>query len=52
MIETNDMLKQIEILFKKYKIDSVKIGMVKDMEMMNALISELSAERTPLRCPK
>lgn len=40
-IETNDIIKQIEILSRKFKFEYVKIGMIKDLETLASIISKL-----------
>ena len=43
-IETNEILKQIEVLSRKFKFEFVKIGMIKDLETLDALISNWKLE--------
>ena len=48
-IETNEILKQTELLFKKHKIEYVKIGMMKDLETLEEIISKLNAQCSTLK---
>src|ERR1051326_2205660 len=42
-VETDDILKQISVLLRKFKFQYVKIGMIKDLETLQAVISVLRA---------
>ncbi len=43
-IETDEIIKQIEVLSRKFKFEFIKIGMIKDLEMLAVILSPL---RTP-----
>ena len=43
-IETDEILKQLTILSKKFKFEYIKIGMIKDIETLNQLISNLKSQ--------
>ena len=47
-IETNEILKQIEVLTRKYKFKFVKVGMIKDLETLSAVISILNTHDSRL----
>jgi len=38
-IETGEIIKQIEILSRKFKFGHIKIGMIKDLDSLNSIIS-------------
>ena len=40
-IEPDEIIKQIEVLSRKFKFDFVKIGMIKDLDTLNLLTSHL-----------
>ena len=46
-IDTNESIKQIEVLTRKYKFEFVKIGMIKDLETLSAVISRLKTNFGP-----
>jgi len=48
-IETSEILKQTELLFKKHKIEFVKIGMIKDLETLNNIVSYLTSQISHLK---
>src|ERR1035437_1980671 len=43
-VEIDDILKQIEILPKKFKFEFVKIGMIKDVQTLETIISNLKSK--------
>ena len=47
-VDTNEIIKQIEVLLRKYKFQFVKIGMIKDLETLQAVISRLKAQDSRL----
>ena len=47
-IETDEIIKQIEILTRKFKFEFIKIGMIKDLETLSILISELRTKNSKL----
>src|SRR5688572_10503851 len=48
-IETAEIIKQFEVLLRRFKLGFVKIGMIKDLETLSLLISQL---HTPHSQPK
>lgn len=48
-IETDEIIKQIEILTRKFKFEFIKIGMIKDLETLSILISELRTKNSKLK---
>ena len=43
-IETNEIIKQIEALSRKFKFEYVKIGMIKDLETLDTIVSNLKSK--------
>ena len=46
--DTNEIIEQIEVLTRKYKFKFVKIGMIKDLETLSAVISILNTHGSRL----
>lgn len=48
-IETDEIIKQINVLSRKFKFELVKIGMIKDLETLRLLISHLHTPHSQLK---
>lgn len=46
-IETEEIIKQIEVLSRKFKFEFVKIGMVQNLEILEKAISRLKTNNSP-----
>ena len=47
-IETDEIIKQIEVLLRKYKFEFVKVGMLESLESLEAIISRLKTQDSRL----
>lgn len=43
-IETDEIIKQIDVLFRKHKVEFVKIGMIKDLDTLSSIVSHLTSD--------
>lgn len=48
-IETDEIIKQLEVLSRKFKFGFVKIGMIKDLDTLSLLISQLHTSHSQLK---
>ena len=48
-IETSEILKQTELLFKKHKIEFVKIGMIRDLETLSEIINNIKRKTSNVK---
>jgi hydroxymethylpyrimidine/phosphomethylpyrimidine kinase len=47
-IETGEVIKQIEVLTRKFKFEFIKIGMIKDLDILAIIISHLQTSNSKL----
>ena len=48
-IDTNEILKQTELLFKKYKIEFIKVGMIKDLETLSEITDNIKRKTSNVK---
>ena len=48
-VETDEIIKQIEVLTRKFKFEFIKIGMIQNLETLAILISELRTKNSELK---